>query len=48
MFTGIVQGVARVVAVRELDDFRVHVLEMPPRCAKGLRSERLLLITAFA
>ena len=36
MFTGIVQGVARVVAVRELDDFRVHVLEMPPAMREGL------------
>ncbi|MDQ7734588.1 riboflavin synthase subunit alpha [Halomonas sp. SpR1] len=36
MFTGIVQGVARVVAVRELDDFRVHVVEMPPSMREGL------------
>lgn len=36
MFTGIVQGVARVIAVRELDDFRVHVVEMPPNMHKGL------------
>jgi riboflavin synthase len=36
MFTGIVQGVAKVVAVRELDDFRVHVVEMPPEMREGL------------
>tara|TARA_R110000796_G_scaffold24927_7_gene70778 strand:- start:10284 stop:10934 length:651 start_codon:yes stop_codon:yes gene_type:complete len=36
MFTGIVQGVAKVVAVRELDDFRVHVVEMPPAMREGL------------
>jgi riboflavin synthase len=36
MFTGIVQGVAKVVAVRELDDFRVHVVEMPLEMRKGL------------
>lgn len=37
MFTGIVQGVAKVVAVSELESFRVHVVEMPPQCVKGLR-----------
>jgi riboflavin synthase len=36
MFTGIVQGVAKVVAVRELDEFRVHVVEMPPSMRAGL------------
>lgn len=36
MFTGIVQGVARVVSVQELDDFRVHVLEMSPTMRQGL------------
>jgi riboflavin synthase len=36
MFTGIVQGVARVVAVRELDGFRVHVVEMPSLMREGL------------
>ncbi|MDQ7729995.1 riboflavin synthase subunit alpha [Halomonas sp. SpR8] len=36
MFTGIVQGVAKVVAVRELEDFRVHVVEMPPSMREGL------------
>ncbi|WP_447045479.1 riboflavin synthase subunit alpha [Vreelandella sp. H-I2] len=36
MFTGIVQGVARVIAVHELDDFRVHVVEMPPSMREGL------------
>ncbi|RBI67475.1 riboflavin synthase [Vreelandella sulfidaeris] len=36
MFTGIVQGVARVIAVHELDDFRVHVMEMPPSMREGL------------
>ncbi|WP_235039480.1 riboflavin synthase subunit alpha [Vreelandella profundi] len=36
MFTGIVQGVAKVVAVRELDEFRVHVIEMPLSMRAGL------------
>lgn len=36
MFTGIVQGVAKVVAVRELEEFRVHVVELPPSMRKGL------------
>ncbi|MDN6322199.1 MAG: riboflavin synthase subunit alpha [Halomonas sp.] len=36
MFTGIVQGVAKVVGVRELEGFRVHVVEMPPSMREGL------------
>lgn len=36
MFTGIVQGIARVIAVHELDDFRVHVVEIPPSMREGL------------
>lgn len=36
MFTGIVQGVASVVAVQELDDFRVHVVKMPQPMREGL------------
>ncbi|MGM0521092.1 MAG: riboflavin synthase subunit alpha [Pseudomonadota bacterium] len=36
MFTGIVQGTAVVVAVRELDAFRTHVVEMPAHMQEGL------------
>jgi riboflavin synthase len=36
MFTGIVQGTAVVVAVRELDAFRTHVVEMPDHMRDGL------------
>lgn len=36
MFTGIVQGTAVVVAVRELDKFRTHVVEMPSSMREGL------------
>lgn len=36
MFTGIVQGVAQVVAVHELEEFRTHVIEMPPSMREGL------------
>lgn len=36
MFTGIVQGMAKVVAVRELEAFRVHVIELPPVMREGL------------
>ncbi|MGO2391151.1 MAG: riboflavin synthase subunit alpha [Halomonas sp.] len=36
MFTGIVQGVSKVVAVRELDEFRVHIVEMPLSMRAGL------------
>ncbi|MDR5898807.1 riboflavin synthase subunit alpha [Halomonas vilamensis] len=36
MFTGIVQGTAVVVAVRELDAFRTHVVEMPSHMREGL------------
>lgn len=36
MFTGIVQGIAKVVAIQELDEFRVHVVEMPASMREGL------------
>ena len=36
MFTGIVQGMVKVVEVRELEEFRVHVVEMPASMRKGL------------
>lgn len=36
MFTGIVQGTARVVAIEEADDFRTHVVALPPSLRSGL------------
>lgn len=36
MFTGIVQGVAKVVEVQELDAFRTHVITMPEALREGL------------
>lgn len=36
MFTGIVQGVANVVEVHELDAFRTHVIAMPEALREGL------------
>nr|VFJ73191.1 MAG: riboflavin synthase alpha chain [Candidatus Kentron sp. FW] len=37
MFTGIVQGTARVVAIDEKERFRVHTLEMPTTQVGGLK-----------
>lgn len=36
MFTGIVQGVAKVVEVQELDAFRTHVITLPEALREGL------------
>jgi len=36
MFTGIVQGTAEVVAVKELEQFRTHVIKMPAEMREGL------------
>lgn len=36
MFTGIVQGTVEVVAIKELDNFRTHVVEMPESMREGL------------
>lgn len=36
MFTGIVQGVAEVVAVHELEEFRTHVVALPDEMRQGL------------
>jgi riboflavin synthase len=38
MFTGIVQGTAQVVAIEEADDFRIHVVAMPPSLRSGLET----------
>lgn len=36
MFTGIVQGMAPVVEVHELEEFRTHVVELAPEMREGL------------
>lgn len=36
MFTGIVQGIAEVVEVRELEEFRTHVVALPAEMRDGL------------
>ncbi|RUR30502.1 riboflavin synthase subunit alpha [Vreelandella nanhaiensis] len=36
MFTGIVQGTAKVVEVHELEEFRTHVVALPPAMREGL------------
>lgn len=36
MFTGIVQGTAKVVEVRELEQFRTHVVALPVELREGL------------
>lgn len=38
MFTGIVQGTAEVVAIKELEQFRTHVLRMPAEMREGLKT----------
>ncbi|MWJ28285.1 riboflavin synthase subunit alpha [Halomonas sp. ZH2S] len=37
MFTGIVQGTAEVVEVRELEQFRTHIMKMPAELCEGLQ-----------
>ena len=37
MFTGIVQGTARIKAIIEKANFRTHVVEMPQKMLKGLQ-----------
>lgn len=37
MFTGIVQGIARVVSVDEKPDFRTHIVELPAPLLVGLK-----------
>ncbi|POZ61711.1 riboflavin synthase subunit alpha [Chromobacterium alticapitis] len=37
MFTGIVQGVAQVVAIEEKQDFRTHVVRLPQAMLAGLQ-----------
>ncbi|MHB0774189.1 riboflavin synthase subunit alpha [Halomonas sp. WWR20] len=36
MFTGIVQGTGTLVAVEEKEQFRTHVVELPPELVEGL------------
>lgn len=38
MFTGIVQGTARVVAIDEKPNFRTHVVELPEHMLAGLET----------
>lgn len=38
MFTGIVQGMGRIIRIREASsDFRTHVVELPPEITEGLQ-----------
>lgn len=36
MFTGIVQGTAQIVAIKESDNFRTQIVKMPPEMRNGL------------
>ncbi|MBB3320721.1 MULTISPECIES: riboflavin synthase subunit alpha [Atlantibacter] len=38
MFTGIVQGVAKIIAIDEKPNFRTHVVELPPSLLPGLET----------
>ncbi|MDF7680817.1 riboflavin synthase subunit alpha [Enterobacteriaceae bacterium ESL0689] len=38
MFTGIVQGIAKVISIDEKPDFRTHVVELPESMLEGLKT----------
>ncbi len=38
MFTGIVQGVAKIIAIDEKPNFRTHVVALPPELLPGLET----------
>lgn len=38
MFTGIVQGVAKIIAIDEKPNFRTHMVELPPSLLPGLET----------
>ncbi len=48
MFTGIVQGTAKVVSIDEKPNFRTHVVELPEYMLEVLKPARRLPITAAA
>jgi riboflavin synthase len=48
MFTGIVQGTAKVVAIDEKPNFRTHVVELPEHMLAGLETGASWRTTAAA
>lgn len=48
MFTGIVQGTAKVVAIDEKPNFRTHVVELPDALLPGWKRARRSRITVAA
>lgn len=40
MFTGIVQGTAKLVSIDEKPNFRTHVVMLPTTCWRGWRRGR--------
>ncbi len=41
MFTGIVQGTAKVVSIDDKPNFRTHVVELPAHMLEGAGNRRL-------
>jgi riboflavin synthase len=48
MFTGIVQGTAKVVSIDEKPNFRTHVVELPEHMLEGLETGASVATTAAA
>lgn len=48
MFTGIVQGTAKLVSIDEKPNFRTHVVELPDHMLDGLETVRPWRITVAA
>ena len=36
MFTGIVQGIAQIYAIKDSDDFRTQIVKLPAEMRKGV------------
>lgn len=48
MFTGIVQGTAKLVSIDEKPNFRTHVVELPDHMLDGLETGASWRITVAA
>ena len=48
MFTGIVQGTAKIVSIDEKPNFRTHVVALPEHMLAGLETAHRLHTTAAA
>ena len=48
MFTGIVQGTAKVVSIDDKPNFRTHVVELPAHMLEGLETAQLIHILLYS